>query len=328
MTDKVNILCLYNSFTEEQVQELCQLSEIDKYKGEVEIVIPDREEMTEEELRAEYEKAEVIWGLPDKDWLSLAENLQWLQLITAGLNGYDQPELYFGEVTLCNATGAYGPAIAEHILALILGFNRQLHTFIRQQERNEWERTSIKRDFSGSTTTVLGLGDLGDSFARKAHLLGSKVLAVKNTLFPEPEYVDQLYQTKELDRVLKKADNVVLTLPLTEKTRGIIGRRELKLMGEEALLVNVGRGPLIQKEALLEALSNDWIAGAALDVTDPEPLPEDSPLWDFDNVIITPHNAGFAPSIKQGYLQLFKENLRRFLQNKELINKVDFTAGY
>jgi phosphoglycerate dehydrogenase-like enzyme len=143
-----------------------------------------------------------------------------------------------------------------------------------------------------------------------------------------PDYVDQIYLNKDLDQLLKRSDYLILTLPGTPETEGIIGREEFKLMKNSAFIVNIGRGSLIDQEALIKALEEGWIAGAGLDVTDPEPLPQESKLWDLENVILTPHTSGFSPTNDQRRFELFKENLRLYTNNKNLINQVDFELKY
>jgi phosphoglycerate dehydrogenase-like enzyme len=143
-----------------------------------------------------------------------------------------------------------------------------------------------------------------------------------------PDYVDQIYLNDDLDKLLKRSDYLILTLPGTPETEGIIGRKELKMMKDTAFIVNIGRGSLIKQDELLEALKNNWIAGAGLDVTDPEPLPEDSELWELDNLILTPHTSGFSPTNDQRRFEIFKDNLQSYLQNQKLNNLVDFELKY
>ena len=143
-----------------------------------------------------------------------------------------------------------------------------------------------------------------------------------------PDYVDQIYLNKDLDKLLKRSDYVILTLPGTPATEGIIGREELKMMKDSAFIVNIGRGSLIKQDSLIEALQKDWIAGAGLDVTEPEPLPKTNKLWELDNLILTPHISGSSPINDQRRFELFKANLKRFLNQKELLNQVDFELKY
>ncbi len=317
--ENVNILCLFDLLSEEQLKELEQTYPVN-------IMNISSEKAANKDVSA----VDAVWGWPEEKLLARASNLRWLQLGSAGAGSYTDPDLYVrDDAVLCSASGVYGPPIAEHILGLILAFNRKLHTYIRQQEDNYWERYSIERDFAGSTVGIVGLGDIGLTFAQKAELMGVKeILAIKKNPDQKPDCVDRLFGPGGLHTVLDEAENVVLALPLTDETRGLIGRKELQKMGEDTFLVNVGRGPLIEREALLEALKENWIAGAGLDVTDPEPLPEDDPLWDFEQVIITPHNSGFSPSNGERLYAIIRENLDRFIQGRKLINTVDFEAGY
>lgn len=153
-------------------------------------------------------------------------------------------------------------------------------------------------------------------------------MALKRTMTELPDYVDQIYLKQNLDKLLKKSDYVILTLPGTPATEGIIGREEFILMKDSAFIVNIGRGSLIEQDALLEALKKGWIGGAGLDVTEPEPLPETSQLWEMDNLILTPHTSGFSPTNDQRRFEIFKENLKKYLKQKELKNRVDFELKY
>ncbi|CRZ33628.1 phosphoglycerate dehydrogenase-like enzyme [Herbinix hemicellulosilytica] len=274
-------------------------------------------------------RAEIIFGSPKPSKLILAQNLKWLQLPSAGADRYVNKNLYFNRnVILTNSSGVYGIPIAEHVFAMILSFNRNLPEYTLQKNEKKWHIISETREFYGSTLGVIGLGDIGHEVAKRAKAWGAKVLAVKKNISNKPDYVDELYTTENLDEVLKQSDYIVLTLPSTEKTRGIISEDRLKMMKPNAFLVNVGRGDLIDQEALVKALNNNWIAGAGLDVMTPEPLPQDSPLWELSNVLITQHSSGLSKVNDVRRLKIFIENLKRYLNNEKLLNTVDFNEGY
>lgn len=274
-------------------------------------------------------KSEIIYGLPEVDLIKKAENLKWLQLPTAGVNGYAEADIYQNsDFILTNASGVYGRPIAEHVFGMILAYNRNLIEHAADKKEKNWQNSREVRDFFGSTVGILGLGDIGSTIAERSKNWGARVLALKRTKSSLPSYVDQIYLREDLDLLLKEADYLILTLPGTPETEGIISERELKIMKKSAFLVNIGRGSLIQQDALVKALKNNWIKGAGLDVTEPEPLPEDSELWELDNLILTPHISGQSPTNDQRRFEIFKANFKKYLQNESLSRQVDFKLKY
>jgi phosphoglycerate dehydrogenase-like enzyme len=319
MTAKFNILIMFKAGFSEQ-----QLNKLQEIAPQAEITNVSEDEVTDDIIT----KADIIFGWPSEEQLDQAENLTWLQLPSAGADKYIDQDLYQNEVKLTNATGVYGMPVAEQTLGMILAFNHNFPQYIKQQQENKWEAVSAKKDIYGSTFGILGFGDLGKEIARRANALGAEVLALKKTIKESPDYVTELYTPDQLNQVLKNSDYLVLTLPLTEETEGIISSNELKCMNDDALLVNVGRGELVVQEDLIEALANNSIGGAALDVTTPEPLPEENPLWELDNVLITPHCGGYSPTNPARLYELFSNNLQRYVKKKPLKNKVNFKTGY
>lgn len=274
-------------------------------------------------------KSEIIYGLPEVDLVKKAENLKWLQLPTAGVNGYAEAEIYQNsDIILTNASGVYGRPIAEHVFGMILAHNRNLIEHAADKKGKIWQNSRQVKDFFGSTVGILGLGDIGSTIAERAKNWGARVLALKRTKSSLPAYVDQIYLREDLDLLLKESDYLILTLPGTPETEGIIAERELKLMKSSAFLVNIGRGSLIKEEALVKALKNNWISGAGLDVTETEPLPKESELWELDNLLLTPHISGQSPTNDQHRFAIFKDNLKKYLQNKNLSRQVDFKLKY
>jgi len=301
-----------------------QLEDFKKISPGIKFICGENKNFTEDD----YRKADVIWGWPDSEKLKIAANLKWLQLGSAGVDRHVDSDLYQNKVILTNASGVYGPPIAEHILGMILAFNRNIHIYIQQQINKKWQSKKNNKDFFDSTLAIIGLGDIGCNLARRAKQLGANVLAVKRTRLKKPDFVDELFGPDDLKEVLMSADYIALTLPLTDKTRGIISEKEFMIMKNDSFIVNVGRGPLIDQDALIKALEAGLIGGAGLDVTDPEPLPEESPLWNFENVIISPHDSGRSPSNDKRIFEIFKTNLVRFINKEKLINVVDFEQGY
>ena len=273
--------------------------------------------------------AEIIYGWPKTELLKKAEKLNWLHLPSAGVDRYARKEIYHNSnIRLTNSSGVYGKPIAEHVFSMIMAYNRNLIDYAYDKQQKKWERKNEIKDFFNSTVGILGLGDIGSTIAKRAKAWGAEVLALKRTMIETPDYVDQIYLNKDLNKLLKRSDYVILTLPGTPETEEIIGREELNLMKNSAFIVNIGRGTLIKQDDLIHALKNNWIAGAGLDVTDPEPLPEDSEIWELDNVILTPHTSGFSPTNDKRRFKIFKDNLKRYINEKELYNKVDFKLKY
>jgi phosphoglycerate dehydrogenase-like enzyme len=262
--------------------------------------------------------------------LNRAGRLRWIQAGTAGVERLLALDLAEQGITLTNASGAHGVPMAEMILAMMLAFATGLHTLLWAQRLHQRARERAIREkfeLEGQTLCVLGLGDIGGTLARKAVALGMRVLGVRRSREPFPG-LDGQYTSAQLLQALGRADHVALCLPLTEETRHIVGERELRAMKPSAYIYNVGRGASIEPRALLCALAEGWIAGAGLDVTDPEPLPEDSPLWDMPNVLLGQHSSGSSPLNGDRITSLFLENLERYVRGEPLANVVDVELGY
>ena len=262
--------------------------------------------------------------------LERAQKLRWVQAGTAGVNHLLTAGIGERGIRLTNARGAHGTPIAEQTLALMFAFANRLPTLVRAQTvRQSVARQVIAEKFelAGQTLCVIGLGDIGGALATKAKGLGMRVLGVRRTTTPYPG-LDAQYTPAQLAEALPQADHVALCLPLTTATTAIIGERELRLMRPTAYIYNVGRGASLEAQALIRALQAGWIAGAGLDCTDPEPLPDDSPLWVMPNVILAQHTSGSSPYNADRITQIFLENLHRYRRNEPLNNLVDPVQGY
>jgi phosphoglycerate dehydrogenase-like enzyme len=267
-------------------------------------------------------------GSPREDVLESCDLLRWVHMSSAGVDRYYSRELAARGVTLTRGSGAYGVPISEHVLAMMLAFTRGLPQYIRQQTRREWHRTATISEISGKVLGVYGMGDIGSDLARKAHALGMRVYGLARRDREAPPYVEALWTPDRLDDLLAASDFLAACAPLTNATRGRFGAREFAVMKDTAYFFNIGRGAVAVQADLEAALSAGEIAGAGLDVTDPEPLPEDSPLWDMENVILTPHVSGGSDGTPDRVTEIVLENVRRFAAGEPLLNVVDPEHGY
>lgn len=276
------------------------------------------------------DEADVIFGMPKRELVAKAARLRWLQTHFAGVDIYCLPEpARTDDWILTNATGIYGTAGAEHVMGWMLMFTRGLLHFYRLQQQNTWSRDiDMARKLEGQTLGIVGLGDIGTALAKRAKAFGMKVLAIRRRVTEVPDYVDALWTMDRLPDLLEQSDHVALTLPLTAETRGIIDADMLARMRKTAYLYNIGRGALIDEDALVQALAEGKIAGAGLDVFVEEPLPADSPLWNMPNVLITPHLGADSPWDYDEATKIFIENLGRFRRGEPLKNVVDPARGY
>ncbi|MCU4972572.1 D-2-hydroxyacid dehydrogenase [Halobacteria archaeon AArc-m2/3/4] len=248
--------------------------------------------------------------LPE-EWLERATDLEWAQATSAGVDHYDLDALSERGIVLTNATGVHAQPIAEQVLGAMLSFEREFLRARDQQREGVWLRTE-GGELASKTVGVVGLGAIGGRVAELASAIGSRVVGTKRDPSSAPDTADAVYPPDELDEVLRRADYLVLACPLTEETRGLIDGAALETMPDEAVLVNIARGEVADQEALVEGLQQGRIAGAALDVFAEEPLPEESPLWNLPNVLLTPHMAGSTPHYYERIGDIFRENFECF----------------
>ena len=275
-------------------------------------------------------EADVILGNLPVARLAQAANLKWLQLNSSGADAYAAEGALAPEVILTNATGAYGLAISEHLLAATFFLKKKLGLYFMNQKNREWKDEGQVTAVSGSRTLVIGLGSIGGDYARKMALLGSRVIGIRRTKAECPDYLEEIGTFEDIDRFLPEADIVAMALPNTPQTYHIMNEERLSGMKRGSILLNVGRGTAIDQDALVKVLRNGPLAGASIDVTDPEPLPEDHPLWRCENLLLTPHIAGdyhLQETLDQ-IVELFIDNLGRYARGKELKNPVDKKTGY
>lgn len=274
--------------------------------------------------------AQVILGNVPAAMLHGSPALEWLQTNSAGVEAYIQPGVLAGDTLLTNATGAYGLAIAEHMLGMLLELFKKLELYRDAQKSGAWQSQGAVKAVYGSTVLVLGMGDIGGEFAARCKALGAKVIGVRRSPRPCPEYADEVHLLEDLDSLLPQADVVAVTLPGTDATRGLMSRERLAKMKEGAVLLNVGRGFIVDTEALCDALERGHLSGAGVDVTDPEPLPPIHRLWNIPTAVVTPHISGFyhLRETHERIVGIFLENLRHFQAGEPLRNLVDFATGY
>ena len=287
----------------------------------------DKETVTAEQVK----QANIIIGNVPAEWLQASPKLSWLQLNSAGADAYIAPGVLAEHTVLTCATGAYGKAVAEHLFAMMWMLQKKLHLYRDHQTRHEWTDEGPVTSVAGKTVLVVGLGNIGLYFARLVKAMDAHVIGVKRRPSEQmPDYVDAVYQMDQLQSLLPRADVVVSVLPGTPQTRRIFGATAFAAMKPEAFFLNAGRGINVDTDALCSALKNHQIAGAGIDVTDPEPLPAEHALWSCSNVLITPHISGqfHLQDTFEQIVQIAAENLKRFANGQELRSVVDFESGY
>ena len=274
--------------------------------------------------------ADMVIGNPPLNLIPQLQNLKALQLFSAGNDGYDIAIQQIPGARLYNASGAYGLALSEHMLATLMMLMRKLHLYRDAQSCRQWQEQGSIRSIWNSRILVLGLGNIGTMFAERVKALGAHVIGMKRTAGEKPGCVDELYTIDRLDDILPTVDAVCMSLPSTPATQGILNAARIAAMKPGAYIINVGRGSAIDQTALAEALNSGHLGGAALDVTVPEPLPADDPLWTAKNCVITPHIAGgyHLPQTKDYVIEIMLSNLRAFADGTPMRNQVDVSRGY
>lgn len=274
----------------------------------------------------------VIGGIGREDF-ARAKKLKWVQTISAGVEAYSfWPEFVASGVQLTNCKVVQGPTIADHAFALLLALTRGLYEYIPNRTKREWgSRTAPPEgmtELPGMTAVVIGAGGIGTQIAQRAHGFGMTVIGVDPEDVPISNFFSEIVPPDRLDEVLPRADVVFVSAPLTPKSERMIAGRQFELMKRGAYFIAVSRGKLYDKQALVKALDSKHLAGAGLDVTDPEPLPAGDSLWNFPNVVITPHVASGAEGSNQRRISVIEDNIRRFSQGLALTHVVDKAKGY
>jgi phosphoglycerate dehydrogenase-like enzyme len=286
------------------------------------------DDVREEQLR----EAEIAVGWED-EWMErvLADpqaRLKWIQNWNAGVDHIPLQTLKEKGVILTNISGVHPFPISESVFAMMLGLTRKIHIYVRNQTKRLWADRANGNEMHGKTLGILGFGTIGEEIARIARAFDMKVLGYKRTPAASP-HADEIYVEGQLREMLVQCDYVVNILPLTSKTRRLIDAEKIGWMKPGAYFINVGRGGTVDTEALMEALTSGKLAGAGLDVFETEPLPPEHPLYDLDNVILTPHNAGGTARYNQRALDIFLANLRQYMAGEApSINVIDYDRQY
>ncbi len=301
------------------------LVQIQSSVEDIDLIIPDSSDDALEIMP----EIDIIFGGMSRDMFKRAERLKWVQTWGAGVDGMMYAEFVHSEVILTSAKGTVGVHLSEHAMALLLGLTRGIAHAVRTTDWNE--RMPIRHaswELIDKTMGIVGLGGTGCDVAIRAHAFGMKVIAVDPEDVDVPDCVTACWKMDRFYDLLSTSDIVVICCPSTEETRGLFDRLAFEKMQNHALLINVTRGKIMDEVSLVEALETGQIAGAGLDVTPQEPLPADHPLWNMPNVIITPHTAGGSPNRQDRIVNLFCENLRRFLKGEDMLSVIDKNKGY
>lgn len=305
---------LQHEFPQIEVVHLSTYADLDRHIADAEILI--------------------TWSVL-ADQIKNARKLRWIHSPAAAVHQLMYPELIESDILLTNAREVHGPVVAEHVLAQIFALAKKIPHAVRLQQKHLWGQDTLwnelprVREIAGATLGLIGVGSIGREVARHAAALGMRVIAVRE--HPEkgrPEGVKDVLAPSELDELLAQSDYVVLAAPLTLSTTGLMNAARVAKMKTQACLINVSRGPLVDEAALTDALRTHRLGGAALDVFPREPLPSESPLWDLDNLLITPHTAALTDKLWSRHYQLMRENLRRYLAHEPLLAVVDKGKGY
>ena len=306
-----------------------------------------------EKLRSEFLDTEVLYSAQKRDdaqalnganvligWslspeqLHAAKSLRWIYSITAAVDQFLYPELISSEIAISNAGSVHGSVVAEHAIAMVMALARRLPSAVRYQERRKWAMEAIwseqprPREVRGATLVVVGLGSIGTEVASMAAALKMHVIGVREHPERRAAGAHEIVGFDALDNAIRQADFVVLAAPLTPRTRHLIDARRLQLFKRGAFLINVSRGALMDEAALVKALRDGRIAGAALDVFEEEPLSRWSPLWKMPQVLITPHTAFLTENVWSRHYEVFTANLKRYMAGQPLEGVVDKKRGY
>ena len=278
------------------------------------------------------EDIEIILGEPELSTVHSMKNLRWIQMTWAGVNIYTSAPDFPENIVLTNASGAYGCVISEYIVSGILALVKNLFAYRAQMQDGGWSKIEGEDTIEGKRVLILGTGNIGEETAKKLKCFGCETVGICRTPGKKVPFFDEMFTIDSLDEQLPCADIVIIALPGTAETTGMFDADRINRMKTDAILVNVGRGFIVNTDDLTEALQSGCLRGAVIDVTDPEPLPENHPLRNMENVILTPHISGVSWGdnnfTKKRIMEIFCENLKRDNNNEPKRNIVDFGKGY
>ncbi|MFQ3546261.1 D-2-hydroxyacid dehydrogenase [Halobacillus rhizosphaerae] len=263
----------------------------------------------------------------NKERIQKAEHLKWIMVLSAGMDRMPFEEIEERGITVTNVRGIHARPMAEYAISMLLQVSRQAKTLIAQETKHQWDRTPVLNEINNRTMVLLGTGAIAQETARLAKAFHMKTIGVSKSGNAKP-HLDETYTVEELKDVLPEADFVVAVLPSTEETRYLMNKSHFQMMKESSLFLNMGRGDLVSSTDLLEAIRNKEIAHAVLDVFEEEPLPQEHPFWEEENVTVTPHHSGISPHYVPRAFEVFDENLERYLKQEELVNLIDPKRGY
>lgn len=297
----------------------------DSVKG-LDISIFQQKTVTKEDLI----ESEVIYGAPPPEMLKELKNLKWLHLPSTGAREYADAALYASPTPiLTNSSGAFGISMSEHVVGMMISLTRNFGKAFQNMKLGKWDRNKPEfPEIFGSKVVLLGLGKVGTEICKRLSCFNCKIIGFRRNLSRPHEWADEIHPISELHTFLPDADYIISCLPATAETEKLIGKQELALMKKRAILINVSRGSVVDTGALTEALRDHMIAGAGLDVTDPEPLPAEHPLWQMENVLITPHLSGSSEHKEERRLSILLDLLERYMSGQELYNLVNFSSNY
>ena len=289
----------------------------------------DEEELLKSE---DYVNVEIVFGEPERSTIDSMKNLRWIQMTWAGANKYTSVPNFPDKISLTSASGAYGCVISEYIISGILTLIKNLFSYRAQVKNGGWNKIEGDDTLEGKRVLILGTGNIGQETAKKLKCFGAYTVGICRTLSNKQLPFDEIYTIDNVDMQLQSADVVVIALPGTKETAEMFNAERIKRMKVNAILVNVGRGFIVNTDALTNALQNGLLKGAVLDVTEPEPLPEKHPLRNMENVVLTPHISGISWGgnmyTRKRILDIFCENLIRDKNNELKRNIIDFSKGY
>lgn len=309
----------------------------DGFGEQLQTEFPDVEFLTamsvEEQLSAAGD-ADVICGWPDSpEVVEAASRLRWIHCPGTGIDKImaELPSLADSDVVLTNARGPHANPMADHVLWMMLSLSHRGRQMAEDQRLGHWDTNKYSHAFvelSGSTMGILALGDIGKAVARRAYGFDIDVYAVDTNPVAPPPQVKEVWGMERLDELMQMCNWFVVTAPLTSESRGLIDSRRIGLLRASAYLIVISRGGIVDEDALADALRNGRLAGAGIDATAIEPLPQESPLWGLDNVVLSPHASALTPQMYEGRRQIFRENMRRFLGNEPFLYVCDKRAGF